>query len=55
MRDCFDKYLSLVEITDFNTLIDNKPFFWSARKNRLEAYGNLPKCEEMMAIQQKIC
>ena len=28
MRDSFDKYyMSLVEIKDFNALIDNKPFF----------------------------
>ena len=28
MRDSFDKYyMQLVEIKDFNALIDNKPFF----------------------------
>ena len=36
-RDPFDKYyMPLVEIKDFNALIDNKPFFYL--KNKQEAY-----------------
>ena len=32
-RDSFDKYyMSLAEIKDFNTLIDNKPFFSTSKK-----------------------
>ena len=34
-------YMSLVEIKDFNVLIDNKPFFDLPVKNKQEAYGNL--------------
>ena len=30
--------MPLVEIKDFNRLIDNKPIFWSASKNKQEAY-----------------
>ena len=33
IRNSFDKYyMALVEIKDFNVLIDNKPFVWSASK-----------------------
>ena len=36
----YDKYyMSLIEIKYFNALIDNKPFFWSARKYKQEAHG----------------
>ena len=45
-RDSFDKYyMLLVEIKDFNKLIENKLFFHHAVKN---------KCQEMMNIQQEI-
>ena len=38
-RDVFDKYyMPLVEIKDFNALIDNKPFFDQPVKNKQEAY-----------------
>ena len=38
-RDVFDKYyMPLVEIKDFNALIDNKPFFDQSVKNKQEAY-----------------
>ena len=38
-RDSFDKYyIQLVEIEDFNTLIDNKPFQYQLLKNKQEAY-----------------
>ena len=41
-RDSFDKYyLSLVEIKEFNALIDKKPFFDHAVKNKQEAYEKL--------------
>ena len=41
-RDSFDKYyVSLVEVKDFNALIDNKPFFDRYVKNKQEAYENL--------------
>ena len=39
MRGYFDKYyMPLVEIKDFNALIDNKPFFDQPVKNKQEAY-----------------
>ena len=38
-RDYFDDYyMPLLEIKDFNALIDNKPFFDQAGKNKQEAY-----------------
>ena len=38
----FDKYyMRLVEIKDFNALIDNKPFFDRPVKNKQEAYEKL--------------
>ena len=41
-RDVFDKYyMPLVEIKDFNALIDNKPFFDQPVKNKQEAYEKL--------------
>ena len=34
-RDCFNEYyMPLVEIKDFNTLLDNKPFFDQPAKKR---------------------
>ena len=37
--DSFEKYYTLlVEIKDFNALIDNKPFFDQPVKNKQEAY-----------------
>ena len=47
-RNSFNKYyIPLVEIKDFNALIDNKAFFDQQVKN-------LSKCQEMMTIQQDI-
>ena len=44
-RNPFRKYyIPLVEITDFNALIDNKPFLINLSK--------ILKCQEMMIIQQ---
>ena len=41
-RDYFDKYyMPLLEIKDFNALIDNKPFFDQPVKNKQEAYEKL--------------
>ena len=41
-RDSFDKYyMSLVEIKDFNALIDNKPFFDQPVKSKQEAFEKL--------------
>ena len=39
IRNSFDKYyMLLVEIKDFNALIDNKPFFGKPVKNKQKAY-----------------
>ena len=44
-RNSFHKYyIPLVEIKDFNVLIDNKPFLINLSK--------ILKCHEMMIIQQ---
>ena len=41
-RNSFDKYyMPLVEIKDFNALIDNKAFFDQPLKNKQEAYEKL--------------
>ena len=41
-RNLFDRYyLPLIEIKDFNALIDNKPFFDQPVKNKQEAYEKL--------------
>ena len=43
-RLSFDKYyMSLVEIKDFNALIDNKPFFDQTAKSKQEAHEKLVK------------
>ena len=43
-RNSFDKYyMSLVEIKDFNALINNKPFFDHPVKNSQESYEKLIK------------
>ena len=46
-------YMPLVEIKDFDALIDNKPFFDQPVKNKQEAYENLSKCHAMMTTQQE--
>ena len=39
MKDYFDQnYIPLVEIKDFNALIDNKTFFDQPAKSKQEAY-----------------
>ena len=41
-KNSFDKfYMPLVETKDFNALIDSKPFFEQALKNKQEAYEKL--------------
>ena len=41
-RDSFNKYyMSIIEIKDFNALMDNKPFFHQAIKNKQEPYKKL--------------
>ena len=41
-RNYFDEYyMSLVEIKDFNRLIDNKPLFDQSVKKKQEAYETL--------------
>ena len=45
--------MALVEIKDFDALIDNKPFFDQPVKNKQEAYENLLKCHAMMTTQQE--
>ena len=42
MTDSFDEYyMSLVEIKNFNALIDNKPFIDQPVRNKKEAYEKL--------------
>ena len=48
----FDNYyMPLVEIKDFNVLIDNKPLFDQPPKNK-KRMKNLLKCQKMITIQQ---
>ena len=54
-RDSFEKYyLPLVEIKDFNALINNEPFFDQPVKKNQRPIKNLSKCQEMMTLQQEI-
>ena len=44
VKDSCDKYcMSLAEISSFNVLIDNKPFFDQPVKNKQEVYQKLVK------------
>ena len=53
-RYSFDKYyIPLVEIKDFNALIDNDPLFDQPVKNK-KSMKNFSKCLEIMTIQQEI-
>ena len=50
----FDRYYRpLVEIKNFNVLIDNKLFFDQLVKINKKHMKNSSKCQEMMTIQQK--
>ena len=54
-RDSFDKYyIPLVEIKDFNALIDNKPFYDQPIKSKQEAYESILRCQDMTTMQQEI-
>ena len=51
-RDSSDKYyIPLVEIKDFNALIDNKPFFDRPIMSTQNHWIN-SKCQKMMTLQQ---
>ena len=55
MRDSFEKYyMPLVEIKDFNALIDNKPFLIKQQKTKKKRMKILSKCQKRMTIQQEI-
>ena len=52
--ESFDKYyMLLVEIKDFNALIDKKPFFDQPVKTNKKHMQNLLKCQKTMMIQQE--
>ena len=46
--------MPLVEIKDFNALIDNKSIFDKPIKTNKERMKNLSKCQELMTIQHQI-
>ena len=53
-RNSFDKYyMPLLEMKDFNALINNKPFCNQSIRIIEEAYENLWKCKEAMPMQQE--
>ena len=47
-------FISLVEINDFNALIDNKLFFDQLVKINKKRMKNLLKCKEVITIQLEI-
>ena len=54
-RGSFDKYyMSLVEIKDFNALIDTKPFNNQPVKRNKKRMKSLSTCREMITIQQDL-
>ena len=51
----FDRfYMPLVEIKDFNVLIDNKPFFDQTVKTNKKHMKNSSKCQEMMTTTENL-
>ena len=51
----FDRfYMSLVEVKDFNVLIDNKPFFDQTVKTNKKHMKNSSKCQEMMTTTENL-
>ena len=46
--------MPLVEIKDFNALIDNKPFSDQPVKNKQEADEKSVECQEMITMQLEI-
>ena len=49
-RNSFKYFMSLVEIKDFNILIDNKPNFEQPIKNKQRFMKNWSKCQETMNL-----
>ena len=49
----FDYYVPLVEIKDFNVLIEKKTFFINPQKANNKRTKNVSNCQEMMTIQQE--
>ena len=49
-RNFFKYFMSLVEIKDFNILIDNKPNFEQPIKNKQRFMKNWSKCQETMNL-----
>ena len=49
-RNIFKYFMSLVEIKDFNILIDNKPNFEQPIKNKQRFMKNWSKCQETMNL-----
>ena len=58
MKDSLDvssrNYMSVVEIKDFNLVIDNKPFFDQPIKINKKCRRNLSKCQETMILRKEI-
>ena len=53
-KDYFNKnYMPLVEIKDFNALIDNKPFFDQPVKNKQEVYDKLTEMSRNHIFNRK--
>ena len=53
IRDSFDRYyMPLIEINDFDALIDNKPFFDQPVKNKQEAYEKFIEISGMITTPQ---
>ena len=46
--------MSLVEVKDFNALINNKPFFYQPVKTNKKLLKQLSKCQEITITQQEI-
>ena len=56
LRNPFNRYyMPLVEIKNFNALIDNKPFFDQPVNKNKKHMKSLLKCQEAMTIQHEIC
>ena len=54
-RSSFNKYyMPLVEIKDFNSLIDDKSFFDQPVNANQKGLKNVSKCQEIMIVQKEI-
>lgn len=49
----YNHYVPLVEIQDFNALVNNKPFFDQPGKINQKHIKDLLKCQEITIIQQE--